>query len=82
MTNAPPSAPNTTNRVRLTSISARYLTRFVPIIMIIFTVMISLYGTVAYHQAMANLATKLDTLVARQSLLLGEAVADGRNDRI
>lgn len=79
----PPSDPDwTVHPIRLTSISARYLTRFVPIILVIFTILISIYGTIAYRQALDSLDSKLDTLVARQSLLMGEAVADGRNDRI
>ncbi|WP_193170040.1 sensor histidine kinase [Nisaea nitritireducens] len=79
----PPSDPDwTVHPIRLTSISARYLTRFVPIILAVFTVLISIYGTIAYREALSSLESKLDTLVSRQSLLMGEAVAEGRNDRI
>ncbi|MEP3113706.1 HAMP domain-containing sensor histidine kinase [Nisaea sp.] len=72
----------TVHPVRLTSISARYLTRFVPIILVIFTILISIYGTIAYREAISSLEAKLETLISRQSLLLGEALAEGRNDRI
>lgn len=82
MSNPPSHSDWTVHPVRLTSISARYLTRFVPIILIIFTILISIYGTIAYREALNSLESKLDTLVSRQSLLMGEAVAEGRNDRI
>ncbi|WP_339850617.1 HAMP domain-containing sensor histidine kinase [uncultured Nisaea sp.] len=82
MSNPPSHQHRTLESVRLTSISARYLTRFVPIILVIFTILISIYGTVAYREALSSLESKLDTLISRQSLLMGEAVAEGRNDRI
>ncbi|WP_323796212.1 HAMP domain-containing sensor histidine kinase [Nisaea sp.] len=79
----PHSHPDwTVHPVRLTSISTRYLMRFVPIILVIFTILISIYGTIAYREAISSLESKLDTLVSRQSLLMGEAVAESRNDRI
>jgi len=66
----------------LNSISARYLARFVPIIVVVFAVVIALHGTFSYRESKTALATKLETLLARQSLLLGEAVANRRDDRI
>ncbi|WP_420404357.1 sensor histidine kinase [Nisaea sp.] len=79
MTNPPATAGN---HSILKSISSRYLTRFVPIIVVVFAVLIAIYGTVTYRESKADLASKLDTLMARQSLLLGEAVANRRDDRI
>jgi signal transduction histidine kinase len=80
MTNPPASRPG--HQPVLKSISTRYLTRFVPIIVVVFAVLIAIYGTITYRESKADLAAKLDTLLARQSLLLGEAVANRRDDRI